>query len=652
MTLTLGTLGMTLTMAQPCAAQSALGGGTGLLNVPSAEVLAEGDGTFQYTRFHPDLERTTKNEAWYAGAGFAPGLELGGRAIASALRAGRRDLSLDAKYRLPWTAGRVGFALGAQDVGGVERLLPREYAVATWSSQYVDVTAGYGRGRNVLDGPFGGVAFQPWPYVAALVEHDAEDLNAGLHLAAPTLAGWRLGATAAWRGAVEDVEYAIQVTFPFARKKGVGSIFPAATAAEEAKKGVGSIYSGGDRPKNGSDPFFGAPGAKNGSDPFFGGLRGRLLDLGFEGVRVGRRADVLVVQLENRSYNHSAADGIEVALGAIAEHVGTGAQRIELYQHAYGVPQLKVTSACADAHCAFHAEPASQITDTHAIAWDGPVSRYRAVELVAEPVLRTAVATEYGMLDYAVGARLRLTAPLARGLLANVGVAAPVTRSDDFADGRPFADLAIRPGVDLALLQYLHAPAAGWTLLWSAGRARVFQLDTRTVALEQAWMPGAGRHRFRAKLMAMRSDVATREIALAGYNWLDARRRYGIGLTGGRFYAGDAGGRIDIERHFGDTILGLFYKAAGSADQAAGVTLSMPLTPRRDAQPRHVQLKGPRRWTHSLGTTLNGPPTELNPDGSNPIRPLLLYEPTLELDLERDIHDSGRLNHEWLRANR
>ena len=642
-------LGWALCFALPAWAepsQPGLDGSSGLLNVPQADVLDEGDASFQYSRIHPDLARRLQTENWYAGVGLAPGLELGGRAIATALRAGRRDLSLDARYRLPFQVGGVRFAIGAQDLGGVERLLPREYAVATWSTPTLALSAGYGDGRNVLGGAFGGIAWRPWPFLTALVEHDAEDVNAGLKLSAPLWGRWRLGVSGAWRGALEAEEFAVHLSLPLAGDKPAPHPRPLPTREDAWGEGKDERARAPDLlPPGGRGRAAGAGEGRASATR----LRERLEDLGFEAVRIGQRAPATrVVRLENRRYNHSAADGIGLALGTIEQLSGPEIGTIELYLFAYGVPQLRIVRPRGGT---LRTELVDAIIDAGGVTWDGDETRAGAFELVFEPLLRWAVATEHGLLDYGLGARARLTAPLAAGLLANVGAQAPLARSDDFAPGEPFEDLAPRGGIDLALLQYLHTPAAGWSLLWSAGRTRIFRIDTQALALDQAWSVGDGAHRFRAKLMALRSDIARREVALVGYNWLDPYRGYGIGITAGRFYLDDGGVRLDLERHFGDAIVGLFYKFAGRDDQAAGVGLSLPLTPRRDQRPRWLQLKGPRRWAHGLGTTLNGPPNATSPDGTNPIRPLLLYEPMLDLDLERDLHDAGRLGGAYLDAH-
>jgi hypothetical protein len=381
-------------------------------------------------------------------------------------------------------------------------------------------------------------------------------------------------------------------------------------------------------------------------------LRAALVELGFEAVRTGTRADgTLVVSLENRRYNHSAADGIGLALGTIAMRAPPSVERIELALSSYGVTQLVVaTSASAYRDFLRDGTPAPVLDARYAdhpgrdVRWHNGPRLLDAAELMVEPVLRTFTATEYGMLDVALGARGRLTAPLGRGLLAHVGVQVPLAQTADFDDGRNFDGYAPEAGVDLLMAQYAHAMAPGWTWLWSAGVMQVYQVDLRTLGLEQLWTSPLGRHRVNVKLMSLTTSEVSHRVALAGYTWFDATRRYSVGVTGGRFYADDRGVRVDVSRYFGDTIAGVFLKAEAHDSMAGGFTLSIPLTPRRDAMPRGLQVKGPRRWGHGLQTTLN------LADGTNALKPLLLYEPVMELDLRRDFFDSNRLGPDWLQA--
>jgi hypothetical protein len=262
---------------------------------------------------------------------------------------------------------------------------------------------------------------------------------------------------------------------------------------------------------------------------------------------------------------------------------------------------------------------------------------------VVEPLLRTFIATEYGVIDYSLGARLRMTAPLGNGLLVHAGAQVPLVETDDFRDAGNFSPVAVEAGIDQLTAQYVHKLHPQWTWAWSLGHAQVFRTDVDMLGLEQLWLSDTGAHQLRTKLMALHAGYGTRGVALAGYTWFDPTRDYSVSLTGGRFYAEDSGFRLELNRYFGDTIVGLLFKAATRDDMAGGIQISLPLTPRQDAMPGVLQVKGSRRWGHATTTTLN------TDDGRNSLRPLLLYEPMFDLDLRRDFYDSGRLGEAYLR---
>jgi hypothetical protein len=628
-------LGMSLALPGR-ASDPALGGSTGLLVTPTADVQPSGTGAFAWSRHSPGPRVPDSALNYAVLLGFLPGLELGGRVVED----GRlRDLSFNAKYRFDLPGGavgaahgrdRAGVAIGGQDIGGGAQKFRAGYVVATVPWETLRFSAGYGAGPDVLKGAFGGVEWRPWPFVALAGEYDTEGLNGGLKLASPELFwGARIGGTALYRGEREEVEYGAHVQFPLGRRERVAAVAPRPSAAADA-------------PAAPSD------------------LRAALTGLGFESIRLGRRdGTTQVAALENRVYNHSSADAVGVAMGALATHVDPAVERIELTLFAYGIPQIEVSAPTAlyrawladptaheaELRAALAARPVSGIEDAQAVAWDGVRSlRPGGAEVVVEPLLRTFVATEYGVFDYALAARARVTTALGRGLLLHIGAHVPVVESEDFGAGRNFEPVGFEAEADLALIQYGFKVLPQWTWLASAGRNQVFRSTYNTVALEQVWQPGDGAHQLRLKIMGLRnSEIGTRKVGLAGYTWFDPANDYSIGLTGGRFFVGDTGVRADLSRHFGDTIWTVFYKLGGREEQAAGMQVSLPLTPRRDAPAGFLQLKGPRRWSHGLGTTLN------DPSGLNPLRPFFMYEPMLDLDLRRDFYDSGRLGEAYLR---
>jgi hypothetical protein len=576
---------------------------------------------------HDALEPRIGMDNYLFAIGFAPGLEIGGRLADFGLNR-TNDLSLNAKYAYRFDSG-FALALGAQDIGGEARNFRSRYAVATLPWRDLRFTAGYDWGPDVLDGAIGGIEWRPWSVLGIYAEYDADEVNPGVRFQSrPLWAGLRLGANVGYRGAFDQVEGGFEITIPLGRGKPAESPRPTRPSAP--------------------DPSPPPPPTEWGEERQ---LRAALEGLGFESVRTGTRdGTVLVVSLENRRYNHSAVDGIGLALGTIATRASAHVERIELTLTAYGVPQVVLaTSPAAYRDFLQGGAAAPGLLDVRysrgvegAVRWHNPGRPLEAAELVVEPLLRTYLGTEFGMADAALGVRARFTAPLGRGVVAHLGLQAPLLLTDDFRDGRNFADTGPEAGLDQLLMQYAHKPAASWTSLWSFGLTQVFQTDFRVLGTEQLWTSPQGRHRLHAKLLAL-SAQESRQVALGGYTWFDVTRRYSASVTGGRFYDEDTGVRIDLMRYFDDTIAGLFLKAESDDNMAGGFQLSLPLTPRRDAMPRGVQVKGARRWGHSKQTTLN------RADGTNALRPFMLYEPMMDLDLRRDFLDSDRLAPAWLR---
>ena len=573
---------------------------TGLFATPTAEVLPQGSARFSYSRFNPNPGLLRDVDGYSIAIGLLPGLEFGGRAVeANALR----DLSLNLKYRIDLPYG-AGLALGGTDFGGQAEHFRTRYAVATIPWQSLNFTAGFGTGTDSLDGAFGGVEWRPVRYAALSADHDTRDLNAGLKLNTGDLLGRQVqvGASTFWRGETQKVEYGVHLDVAFDGHHALPDLEP---QRQDAARGATLIDT--------------------------------LRNLGFESIRTAVRGSAQVVALENRVYNHSSADGLAVALSAIAAQMAPGTETIELTLFAYGMPQVTVTTDRALSHFDVrNSEGYASEPD-----WDaGSVDGLRSAELVIEPLLRTFVATEFGVLDYGLALRPRLVVPLGTGTTFTVGAQLPVANSDDFKAGQYFEPYAPRAGLEPMLLQYAYKFTPGWSSLWSVGRSRIYQASLNTVASEHLWMSDRGTHQLRAKVMVM-SAASRYDIALAGYTYFDPANAWSLSVSGGR-YLYDSGTRIDFSRYFGDVISTLFLKFAGVHEAAIGMVFSLPLTPRRDAMPTGLQIKGSRRWSHNLATTVN------RDDGANYLRPLFLYEPVLDLDLRRDFADSSRLGEAYL----
>lgn len=177
-------------LASPVRASTNVDGVSGLLSVPTAEVVGEGEISFTLSRHLTDViasEPGTLVRVYSGTVGFLPGLEITGRMYefpnipdVRNQVANLQDRSISLKYRFldheDWQA-----AFGTLDVSGQAQIQESYYGVVTYSGLTgLELTAG--AGTQQLDGLFGGVRWTPLEYASLLGEFDTGTYNYGLEL--------------------------------------------------------------------------------------------------------------------------------------------------------------------------------------------------------------------------------------------------------------------------------------------------------------------------------------------------------------------------------------------------------------------------------------------------------------------------------------
>jgi hypothetical protein len=199
--------------AMQVAASPNMNGQTGLVEMPSARI--DADGTLRFGVSHDRPYR-----AFWSSLSMFPWLELGARytsidyttAISSAYGT-YKDKTFDAKLRLlPESTYLPELSIGKMDFLGSVRVFPANYVAMSKKIGPLDFTLGYGDKR--IDGGFGGITYQPawarsfefvYEYDAYKYKEDklASTSGADKRLGGSTLAinyrwGW-LGAQLAWQ---------------------------------------------------------------------------------------------------------------------------------------------------------------------------------------------------------------------------------------------------------------------------------------------------------------------------------------------------------------------------------------------------------------------------------------------------------------------
>ncbi len=171
-------------------AEPNLEGVTGILNVPSAESLEDGEVFFGYG-YNTNRDRFlgARQRNYIAGVGYLPGLEVCARyiefpEIQEPVVPGfgtRKDRSVNVKYQFVCeSCHKISLAVGAYDVGGKAKIESATYFTGTKTVGPLKLTLGFGSKR--LSGVFGGAEFKLSDEVALLYEYDRFDNNFGVRV--------------------------------------------------------------------------------------------------------------------------------------------------------------------------------------------------------------------------------------------------------------------------------------------------------------------------------------------------------------------------------------------------------------------------------------------------------------------------------------
>lgn len=185
------------------AAHSSLSGMSGLINVPTANVVDDGWFHFGYNLIDRewvyDGRPRIDNRIWFLSIGFFPNLEVTARATVLPGESLLEEVPVDAvdrmvsfRYRLIRESAWPALAVGIDDLKGTRRFHSL-YSVATRTLRPLDgsvefeISAGYGlrtldAGHYLLDGGFGGIEVRPVRNLSGIVEYDSEKWSGAVRL--------------------------------------------------------------------------------------------------------------------------------------------------------------------------------------------------------------------------------------------------------------------------------------------------------------------------------------------------------------------------------------------------------------------------------------------------------------------------------------
>ena len=516
-------------------------GYTGLGLTPNAHTLGWGRFETTYDNQLPGVVRDPTGHNFVASFGLLPNLEVSGRIAANNLNNNcftqgcgvARDLSAAAKVGIGLdAANRFRVAVGSTDFGGAATFFRAYYGVLTYNEGPFELSGGLAKRSNngvagsksPLNGPFGGAAWQPLPWVRGHVEFTDGNAWGGVRLFAPrewlpegwvasvganqrltnnaltSKSWWSVGLSVplykvpdlpvssanVYRaplpvlaaGQLPDPSYEARILpLPAAAPAALQPANPTNVLADStpALKSTPGV-----NPTNLSLPQAAVAGdAKPVLDSHLNELAVALQAKGLEDISVGRMPDgSIAVVANNASYKWNSLDALGAAMGAVSRSLGFAKSGYRLILTQRQIPLVAVTGqtdclrqwvnnageTCAAGQLSTPgAGPLEALHDGVRWVVRGAQPSWQTLRIAVAPVLRTNIATDVGVLDYSLGANVGLSLPLWKGANAEWSRNIPLAQSDDYQPQGVFGSRRVRSRTErLALTQTVRVPLERW----------------------------------------------------------------------------------------------------------------------------------------------------------------------------------------------
>jgi hypothetical protein len=612
------------------------------INTPVATVLPMGSVAAGLINNNPEIPSSGVGGfgSLSAGFGLLPGLEAFARLsfegdlqcnLYSPNCSGRRDLSVSAKYQLPWVLPmNTRLAAGFTDFGGAATNYRSHYMVATSDLGPLDISLGFARKGSpqaLLDGTFGSVVLRVTDQLSVQYEN-----NNKAH---------RLGASYVYKlNATSDIlaslsrQTSVQTGYE-SNQIGLQLVMHLGQQQAKAMKQTQRIAEGSVAPSVSSVASVASDSSavhhRQAVVPISAATNDVIAQLeraGFTNVQVSTYASRLVhVNAEPTAWRQSRLQAMGVAIQSVFQTPTLASDDAWLITLTFqGQPVLSaLTSAqcaaqfkagfdtCADqASVKFFSHPAipehlqAQLQATP-IRTDMGKATALLPQLALGMDVKTAVGTEYGLADYSLAAQLSLELALGQGLALQATASTPVAHSEDFGQGGVFSDrLHRKTQLEQALLTYWQ-PIGAMALQATAG---YINHTDRGGQLDAIWHSTNGRWRASGLLGKYTNTtglyVNDRMPALAALRYTLMPALWQLELTAGQFYNQDRGWSLASHHWMGDTRVKLYYRRTGLESDPmkpirsfAGIEVSLPLGPSKGSNLAGIHVRGTDRWqTH------------------------------------------------------
>ncbi len=639
-----------------------LQGYSGLLNIPNAHVTTHGTGFIQYSdQMFRDGEYV-HNDNLSGSFGIFPNIEVGGRIAWFHSKTNLftdedepRDLSANIKLKIPFIPDNwFSIAVGEQDAGGEASFFDAKYAVISRSFGPLRLDAGYGDSieNQRLDGAFGGFEYQAFPWLSLIGEYDARDVNAGFRINTPSSwmpNGFRADLTVmaysdnelsddkrffglafrfplngdslktkrtpVKRSPVKRTPIAANQnnlpTHPNRHQKANTAPLPQYFAANRYRKKATPTRTMTDYPSSEAATLHTkSTGIKDQHNTIAKNLFRKLQQHEFERIKTGVDAEgVLNVSIENTIFNHNELDAIGLTLGIAANLAKEAFDKTRLFLTNEGIQVLEVIisnkqyAKYTNNPQVLNAEISVKYPSNTNTEWhhqSAPDSHYKPV-LTLSPSITNVIANENGVYSYSWGLESTASLSLWKGAIASISLNQEIVSNDTFKKDGVFYEFRERDEVKNMTLQQTVKYKSLFNTTYVGRR----QYDYKGIQNLTTLLSPSGTHKATVRLGDYTHDTTdeSKDFSLYSYRYYSQRFNASTEITGGKFWEGDDGYRVESKFWFGDNAVSLIYK--DTDQEFIAITWNLPLTPRKDFNSPWGQVKGNSDWTYGIQTMIN-----------------------------------------------
>ena len=636
-------LSCTLLSASNFSNSSSFQGYTGIINIPTAEVIQDGKIELQISNQVDaarirDTRDEYKAQHYFINFGFLPNLEITGRLANIEHKVPPsnydfldRDLSASLKYQIPlYHEYLPKIAVGIQDIQGNDRYNAK-YIVATKQYAFFRGTVGYGFDSLRLDGLFAGAELKANDWFYLLSEYDSKEAHLGIKLGTPE-------------------EFFDFGEVSLLAKTNLNDENDKFSIALNLKINLGIKHHNRQIYEQSTDKTIYLPDTIDKSSHTANSielLKEKLVNFGFENIDITDTQTKIYVAYENNIFDHNEIDALGAVLGYMIE--------LDLPYQAFEIvikkSNLKVKKVIGDLdkYKIFIKELSTRsmtefkhslrvntnFSDVNLKVKNANSSYFKTrVEIGAG--LKSFVATEVSVFDYILSARPYIHWNLYKGLDFGILADLPLYRSKEFKDTGVFRNYDEGNKLESVMLHYSSIFGSFINVL-SPGiyDDEIGGFNNISYTLDN--------HTFRLKLgyLKDKDTKETHNITLGTYGYYSPNYDAYIELTGGKYYNQDNGFDLQVKRYFGETLIKLFYQ--NTTDEYVGIGVELPLTPRRAANTPYVQFKGQNDFLYQLRSVVR------SDDGQNFVKPGGARNPNTEFEIEDKFLNRNRLTESYVK---